>query len=242
MNILKKKERGYQSFSEKYDLNNAYAGCPGVPVGVLLLYLLAQDSEVTFLEFTAEAESELGTPHEIWNETAVSTMVDVKKLAAAFKEKECVIWELVCQYQGAETRITGRTYGTVLSARTPLTAKVNLLPLFSRMETATYEYHPYDKTLVEAMKKRFEMNQKVALTSLIKLEKYREIYEEFVAGMKGESFVFPTDNAITVEGYTAQMLFEKFPLSELGAYNYLIYLKEVPAEALEDLKKGLPRK
>ena len=45
-----------------------------------------------------------------------------------------------------------------------------------------------------------------------------------------------------VEGYSAQDIFEKTYLTEIGAYNYLIYLKEDPEQALKDLKDGLPRK
>ena len=37
-------------------------------------------------------------------------------------------------------------------------------------------------------------------------------------------------------------LVEDFSLSPLGAYNYLIYLRENPQNALADLKAGLPRK
>lgn len=46
---------------------------------------------------------------------------------------------------------------------------------------------------------------------------------------------------ITIEGFTARQLHEQYPLSALGAYNYLIYLREEPKEALALLKKGLPR-
>ena len=46
---------------------------------------------------------------------------------------------------------------------------------------------------------------------------------------------------ITIEGFTARQLNEQYPLSALGAYNYLIYLREEPKEALGLLKKGLLR-
>ena len=60
--------------------------------------------------------------------------------------------------------------------------------------------------------------------------------------MKNNMFSFPEENAIVVEGYNAKMLFANYPLSELGAYKYLIYLREEPEAALADLKAGLPRK
>ena len=52
----------------------------------------------------------------------------------------------------------------------------------------------------------------------------------------------PKDDCYRVEGYSAQEIYEKTYLTKIGAYNYLIYLKEDPEQALKDLKNGLPRK
>lgn len=52
----------------------------------------------------------------------------------------------------------------------------------------------------------------------------------------------PANDCYRVEGYSAQDIFEKTYLTEIGAYDYLIYLKEDPEQALKDLKNGLPRK
>lgn len=52
----------------------------------------------------------------------------------------------------------------------------------------------------------------------------------------------PSNDCYKVEGYSAQDIYEKTYLTEIGAYNYLIYLKEDPEQALKDLKNGLPRK
>ena len=51
-----------------------------------------------------------------------------------------------------------------------------------------------------------------------------------------------THNPIKDEGFTAQNLATNYPLSALGSYNYLIYLREMPGKALADLKTGLPTK
>lgn len=52
------------------------------------------------------------------------------------------------------------------------------------------------------------------------------------------------DNGIIVEGYSAKSLKEKVgnKLSDLGVYNYLIYLRENPDEAKQNLDAGLPVK
>ena len=52
----------------------------------------------------------------------------------------------------------------------------------------------------------------------------------------------PEDDCYRVEGYSAQDIYEKTYLTEIGAYNYLIYLDKHPEQALKDLKNGLSRK
>lgn len=52
----------------------------------------------------------------------------------------------------------------------------------------------------------------------------------------------PTRNCCKIRGYSAQDIYEKTYLTEIGAYNYLIYLEKHPEQALKDLKNGLPRK
>lgn len=90
------------------------------------------------------------------------------------------------------------------------------------------------------------------LKSNMNLSKKR-ISQEYV-GLKAHSdieceFAFYIENGwdskktdwISIEGFTARELHEKYPLSVLGAYNYLIYLREEPEEALAFLQKGLPK-
>lgn len=73
-----------------------------------------------------------------------------------------------------------------------------------------------------------------------KIAKHADIRKEFYQYiMNDEAF---TPNPIKVEGFTAQYLVDNYPFSVLGAYNYLIYLREMPEEALADLKAGLPIK
>lgn len=52
---------------------------------------------------------------------------------------------------------------------------------------------------------------------------------------------FPT-GLLAVEGFTAEHLTNNYPFSPLGAYNYLIYLREMPQQALAFLQTGLPSK
>ena len=73
---------------------------------------------------------------------------------------------------------------------------------------------------------------------LDKLHKYGDIFNEFYYYVLRESF----EDGVVESGYYASKLVEDFSLSPLGAYNYLIYLRENPQNALADLKAGLPRK
>lgn len=51
----------------------------------------------------------------------------------------------------------------------------------------------------------------------------------------------PVNDCYKVGGYSAQDIYRKTYLTEIGAYNYLIYLRKHPKQALKDLKDGLPR-
>ncbi len=70
------------------------------------------------------------------------------------------------------------------------------------------------------------------------MHKYVDIEKEFVDVIL-HGF---NDNLLTIEEYNAKILHENYPLSILGAYNYLISLRENPKEALDYLNQGLPRK
>lgn len=83
------------------------------------------------------------------------------------------------------------------------------------------------------------LSEKRADDSIAKLARHKDIYLEFVEYVAERKF---PENGIIVSGYNAETLHDSFPLSPLGAYNYLIYLREMPGRALADLKAGLPNK
>ena len=88
-----------------------------------------------------------------------------------------------------------------------------------------YAYHMYGKRIEKEMEK---------------LDRHQDIKMEFYRTLMKEEF--PNNRARSVEGYTAQQLKETTKLTVLGVYNYLIYLREDPKIALDNLKKGLPTK
>lgn len=83
------------------------------------------------------------------------------------------------------------------------------------------------------------LSERRADMAISKLARHKDIYLEFSEYVAKKAF---PEEGISVAGYTAEVLNQNYPLSPLGAYNYLIYLREMPEEALADLKAGLPIK
>ncbi|MDU1413524.1 MAG: hypothetical protein E6929_11990 [Clostridium sp.] len=72
-----------------------------------------------------------------------------------------------------------------------------------------------------------------------KLLNHPDIFKSFYNYVLNEEF---PEDSLSVEGYTARQLYESTYLEPIGAYNYLIYLRNNPKRAIMNLKKGLPRK
>lgn len=71
--------------------------------------------------------------------------------------------------------------------------------------------------------------------------RHTDIYEELINYiLAGEQF--DETMSVAVEGYTAKQLANETILTPLGAFNYLVYLREEPKEALADLKAKLPHR
>lgn len=83
---------------------------------------------------------------------------------------------------------------------------------------------------------------KVLLGQKIKMfDKHKDIAAEFEKWITTKQYV--TDDAVTVEGYTAKRLAETSDyLNGEGAFVMLVELKENPQKALEQIKKGFKRK
>lgn len=97
-----------------------------------------------------------------------------------------------------------------------------------------------DTTIKAYLVENCDMSNKRAESTLKKLSTHIDILAEFYFYVKNKRF--KEFNPITVKKISAKQLVDSTYLSPVGAYNYLIYLRESPKEALEDLKKGLPRK
>ncbi|MDD8048376.1 MAG: hypothetical protein PHH04_02115 [Thomasclavelia sp.] len=92
--------------------------------------------------------------------------------------------------------------------------------------------------IIKYCKEQLNLNDNRCKQEYSSIHTCKDVEEEFVKYIQ-EGW---SDNPIHEQGYNAKTLNEKFPLSVLGAFNYLIYLRDNPKEALDNLNKGLPRR
>lgn len=95
-----------------------------------------------------------------------------------------------------------------------------------------------DAFLSDYMLYECQMSEKRIKTNIDKLNRHEDIKFELYETLIYERF--PTTGAIKVCGETAESLKNSTHLTILGSYNFLIYLREDEANALTDLRKGLP--
>ena len=166
---------------------------------------------------------------------------------AMFKGHELNSWKLEFHYKGDEFLVIGssvRERDETPSFRLigPTNGKANPLEICNEMAKNSYFYHNYNPEMVQVFRRRFHMTMERTVRQIQKFMRHKDIAAEFFACLQDDgSFTFPSAG-ITVEGYTAQDLFRKYVLSELGAYNYLIFLREKRSAALEALAKNVRRR
>lgn len=237
-------ERLSTKLYEMYDLTNIRN--QNIPVGILICYLFVNSDEVKFLHFVGTSESEeIGTGFNIVSveqEEKDKYFCNLKALNLVFQIKDLYEWKLNIEYNNCALTVVGEVNSSTIGVFLPLSATKEHINLIREVEQNSWNYHLYDDTIIEKIKNYFKLNQRITVECMDELEKHPDIQKEFLNGLQDSAFVFIKDNPISVQGYTAKYLFENYPLNELGAYNYLIYLREKPEEALEKLKQGLPRK
>ncbi len=244
MKVIEKETEDDFKF-ERYDLLDAFSESESNK-GLIICYLLTVSDECRFVSLEVEARhEEIGVPkswsYRYTKDTFAEKIGSLAAFLNIYDSEDFGTWYLTTIYHGAEVEISGNRKSTEINTAYPKEKKVNLLPLLSGIETATYAYNSYDKEIIQLLKKDYGMNDKRAVQTIKKLLTHQDIYDEFVATSKTQKFMNPS-YAVTISGLTAKQLYSDYSLSLLGAYNYLIYLRESPEEALADLKKGLPRR
>ena len=96
-------------------------------------------------------------------------------------------------------------------------------------------------TICQFIRENYSMSEQQANDAWEYLKKDMHVLFEFKYYVAKGEFV-PAKNCYKVQGYSAEQLYTTTYLEVLGAFNYLVYLKTKPQEALDKLKKGLPRR
>lgn len=244
MKIVSKSVGNFSNI-ERYDLDDIFFQS-ATNCGLIICYATTACKNLTLVSVELRAKyEEIGVIekwHDEYSYESFSTVFHgLKEFLHVYDNDDFGRWTLSVMYQNIEVRMNGKRGKTEIGVSYPKEKKLNLLPLLSEIESITYEFNDYDKRILSTLKNDFRMSEKRAVLAIQKLLKYKDIYDEFVLVTMSGKYV-EESLAVSVEGYTAESLNSNYPLSLIGAYNYLIYLRESPREALEDLRKGLPRK
>ena len=99
-----------------------------------------------------------------------------------------------------------------------------------------------ENMLCRYIQQKYGYSEKRSRDMVDKILPYNDIFEEFFNYTCVGKFCKLDKSQTEICEYTAEVLNRDFNLSPLGAYNFLVYLKEEPERAIADLKAGLPRK
>ena len=243
MKIVKKTQIVYDSCVEQYELNDLLLARSDFTPGAIIAYLLSTNHDVKLLSFHFSEETEIGGQRQIIagdSSDFIFKFETIESFMRNISSSNISEWELRFLYQNQEIVATGRTWSSIVGVSYSATKKANLIPLLYAVEEKSYEYHTFDEKLVTFVLEKFEPKLKAAIKTLLKLSRYTDIFSEFIDVIKCGKWKSKY-TAISVEGFTAEQLNSNYPLSLLGAYNYLVFLRESPKVALEALEKGLPR-
>lgn len=107
--------------------------------------------------------------------------------------------------------------------------------------TVIENFEEKEPIIIEHLKTKYSYSDAKAHKALDYLLQVKIIaFEYFYFIEKGE--YVPDKYASVFSGYTAKRISTETDLTILGAFNYMVYLKQNPDEALSNLKKGLPKR
>lgn len=106
-----------------------------------------------------------------------------------------------------------------------------------------------NKEIENYLKNDLEMSQELVNGQMQRFKRNEDIFDEFkywfynFKNGHNDASNFVVENPVEVQGYTAYILYEKFGdrLHGIGIFNLLISLRENPEEALDLIKRDLPR-
>ena len=97
------------------------------------------------------------------------------------------------------------------------------------------------QTVCQFISKTYSMSEQKVTDMWNNLKRDMHVLFEFKYYVANNEFV-PDKFCYNVRGYSAEQLYNTTNLTTLGAFNYMVYLKRKPEEALANLQKELPRR
>ena len=146
--------------------------------------------------------------------------------------------------------VTDNERGTTILRKKLPSEEKTLDYLFELSESHNFAHHSQrtidsleDKKniILSYLQKNYGYSEEKAQNALEYLLQVKVITFEFLYFIENGDYV-PDKFASNFSGYTAKRLGVETELTILGGFNYMVYLKRKPKEALENLKKGLPRR
>ena len=152
-------------------------------------------------------------------------------------------WQaIISLYEKAIAKAESNTYFSVQDAsRIFLEFNSNYTSdIFKLIDKTAVDIEQYFQTLLRSyLESSVSPNRMDAKVK--EFSRHTDIYEELINYiLAGEQFEETV--SVAVEGYTAKRLMNETILTPIGAFGYLVYLREKPKEALADLKANLPHR
>lgn len=214
--------------------------------GLMLCYALAVNETAPLWEAELLAEDEDIGVGRRWvyrtdGATFLRELPTVEAFLARFDREDFGKWTLELGSRAASISVSGTRDDTVIGISYPKEKQSGILRLLAAAEDQTYVWHDKDPAIVGVLQKDYGLSLRRAVDLIGKLQRQPDIYRECAAALPaGETYA--GDDAAQAEGFTARRLRERYPLSPLGAYDFLVDLREEPQKTLNELKDARPRK
>ena len=170
-------------------------------------------------------------------------MIDSKIISLRIAADEKGGWQaIISLYEKAIAKAESNKYFSVQDAsRIFLEFNSNYTSdIFKLIDKTAVDIEQYFQTLLRSyLESSVSPNRMDAKVK--EFSRHTDIYEELINYiLAGEQFEETV--SVAVEGYTAKRLMNETILTPIGAFGYLVYLREKPKEALADLKANLPHR
>ena len=209
--------------------------------GLLLCDQCMREGEESYLHIRMDYKSRVSLEEpddfDYASEDYLSLFPERELFFAAFDRPDFEFWELDTKLERMSCKITGRK-DDVLSVAFSEQIQDPSETFLHQIEEQAKSLPLPEQELAKAVMETYHVTRTVAKGRVEKLFSKPDLFWEFVCRQKGLTIRSPA----SANGYTAETLHQKYPLSWLGAYLYLVELREHPYWAEKQLREGLKRK